>query len=135
MNQPQDLRAWHQRRERAISRMHYATVAAYLGGAFAFVLFAIIGFDTGDWPAVAIYLAGSIMTVVLGFAVAKWRSQLATGALFINSVATLLLRILETHTPGPLIGLVFIYVYFQGFRAAMDYAEMENRIRNSVAPT
>jgi hypothetical protein len=114
--------------------MHYASVAAYLGGTFAFILFAFIGFDTGDWPAVAIYLAGSIMTVVLGFAVAKWRSQLATGALFINSVAALAVRVLETQTPGPLIGLVFIYVYFQGFRAAMDYAEMEDRIRNSVAP-
>jgi hypothetical protein len=125
MNQPQDLRAWHHRRELAIARMHYATLAAYLGGSLGILLFAWIGFDTSDWPAVAIYLAGSIVTVVLGFAVAKWRSQLATGALFINSVATLVLRLFETQRPGPLIGLIFGYMYFQGFRAAMDYAEME----------
>ncbi len=114
--------------------MHYTSVAAYLGGTFSFLLLAFVGFDTGDWPAVAIYLVGSIVTVVLGYAVAKWRSQLATGALLVNSTAGLIFRIIETHAPGPLIGLAFIYVYLQGFRAAMDYAEMEDRIRDAVAP-
>jgi hypothetical protein len=112
--------------------MRYASVAAYLGGTFGFLLFAFIGFDTGEWDAVAIYLVGSIMTVVLGYAVATWRSQFAAGALLVNAAVALILRIIETHAPGPLIGLAFIYVYFQGFRAAMDYAEMEDRIRNDA---
>ena len=114
--------------------MQYTTVAAYLGAALGLILFTMIGFDTGEWTTVSGYLAGSILTILLGFAVARWRSQLATGALFINSIVVLALRIFETHTVGPLIGLAFIYVYFQGFRAAMDYAEMATLLRDSTAP-
>ena len=104
--------------------MHHAALAAYLGGAFGFLTFAWIGVDTGEWGEVARFVVGSALTIVLGVAVDRWRSQLAAGTLFVVAAGTLIWRVVQTHRPGSLIGFLVIAVYLRGFLASMDYAEV-----------
>jgi ABC-type Fe3+-siderophore transport system permease subunit len=122
-------REWHQAREQALQRMERAALAAYIGGSLGLLIFITIGLSDGDWRVVWSAVLGSALTVLLGWLVHWKRSQLASAILLINAAATLLLRVLLTGSFIPLVGFLFVYLYFEGMRGAVDYAELAKEPR------
>jgi hypothetical protein len=125
---PLDQRARHARREQAIWRTKLAGYAAFTSATLAVVMFGMIGLDTGEWRSVAVYLFGAALTFGFGAGVYFGRSQLAAAVLMILAASTMILRFLQAGTFGGLIGgLIVVYCYVQGFRGAMDLAELDSR--------
>jgi len=123
---PLDQRERHELREQAIWRTRVAAYAAFASATLALVMFGFIGFDTGDWRIVLPYLVGAVLTCGFGAAIYFRRSQLAAGALMVLAASSAILRILQTGALGGLfVGGAIIYCYVQGFRGAMDLAELE----------
>jgi len=123
---PIDQRTRRELREQAIWRTKVAGYAAFVSATLAVVVFSMIGLDTGEWWSVVPYLFGAALTFGFGAGIYFGRGQLAAAALMILAASTVILRIIQTGALGGLLaGGVVVYYYVQGFRGAMDLAELE----------
>ena len=119
-----DQRTWRVKVDQARDRLYYAWLGALLAGAISIVLLLWVAIDTGEWSLAAPFLGMAALTIGLGYGTLRG-SQLAAGAQLVNFVAGMILRWLETGRPGPLLIIgILAYVYVQGFRGAMDLAEL-----------
>jgi hypothetical protein len=122
---PLDQRARRELREQAIWRTKIAGYAAFVSASLGVVIFSMIGLDTGEWASVGPSLLGAGLTFGFGAGVYFGRSQVAAAVLMILAAATMILRIVQTGAIGGImISGVAIYCYVQGFRGAVDLAEL-----------
>jgi hypothetical protein len=132
---PLDQRQVHERRERALSRMRIAGIAAFASASLAVVMFTSIAVYTGDWRAVAPYLLGAALTFGFGSGVYFGHSQVAAGVLLGLAVITAVLRVVQTgQFGGILIAGILMYCYAQGLNGAIDFAEMRNAELQATLP-
>ena len=122
---PLDQRALKERRDQALWRTKVAGMVAFASAALSVVIFAFIGFDTGDWTTVLPFLIGAGLTFGFGAGIYFAQSQLAAGVLMLLALLSAVLRIVQTgQFGGVVIAALVIYAYFQGLNGAMDLAEL-----------
>ena len=129
---PRTQRGLDERRAVAQREMRRAAWLAY----FVAVVNAGAGYLLADQaPSVARSLVPVGVGIVLaacGYALTRFQSRAAAVGLLVGTVAIIIARWVSMGRSGPLIpGLVALYVFWQGFEAASEWA----RLRDYVVPT
>ena len=128
---PRTQRSLDERRAAAQREMRRAAWLAY----FVAVVNAGAGYALADQaPSVGRSLIPIGVGVVLascGYALTKFQSRAAAAGLLVSTIAIIIARLISMGRAGPLIpGIVALYVFWQGFEAASEWA----RLRNCVVP-